>query len=500
MSRSTSAGPRVAIIGSGLSGLAMAMALQDAGMRDFTIFEKAQDVGGTWRENQYPGLTCDVPGRFYQFHDAPNANWSHLYAPGREIHRYIRKVVADRALEPHIRFGAEVTEARWEDNHWRLRTADGEEHVADVVVSATGVLHHPRMPRIEGMDTFAGPSFHSARWRHDVDVTGKRLAVIGTGSTSAQIVGALAGTASHIDAYQRSRHWVVEMGNPRYSRLGRALRRRFPKLNYVSYHLLRAVIFDWLAQGVVEPGLARRVCQGIARRNFEYHVKDPELRSKIEPDYQPLCKRLIVAPNYLTALQRPDVDLVTEGIERIEPDGVRTADGVLHPADVIVYATGFDASAFMRPMRVTGTDGLTLDEAWKDGPRAYRSVALPGFPNLFVLQGPHSPVGNYSLIRIAETQVHFIMQWLEQMSAGRVAAVAPREEATDAYYRDLRAAIPNTVWDTGCRSWYHDAEGNVQLWPWTAKRHREMLAHPIPEHFDIVRPGAVPEQPAELVS
>ncbi|UUY04255.1 NAD(P)/FAD-dependent oxidoreductase [Svornostia abyssi] len=489
MSGPTAVGPRVAIIGAGLSGLAMAMAMQDAGMQGFTIFEKAQDVGGTWRENQYPGLTCDVPGRFYQFHDAPNPDWSHRYAAGWEIHRYIRRVVSDRGLAPHIRFGSEVTEARWEDDHWHLRTSDGDEHTADVVVAATGVLHQPRLPSIDGMATFAGPSFHSARWQHDVPLEGKRIAVVGTGSTSAQIVGALAGTASHIDVYQRSRHWVVEMPNPRYSRLTRALLRRFPRLNMLGYHAHRAVLFDWLAQGVVEPGLARRVFQGIARRNFAKHVQDPELRAQIEPDYPPLCKRLIIAPNYLTALQRPDVDLVTEHIDRIEPEGIRTRDGALHRADVIVYATGFDAAAFMRPMAITGRDGLTLAEAWEDGPRAYRSVALPGFPNLFTLQGPHSPVGNYSLVRIAETQVHFVMEWLRQMRAGEITAVAPREDATDAYYRDLRAAIPNTVWDTGCRSWYHDAEGNVQLWPWTAKRHREMLAHPIPEHFEIERPA-----------
>lgn len=487
-----SGSPSVAIIGAGLSGLAMGMALQDAGMPDFTIYEKADDVGGTWRENQYPGLTCDVPGRFYQFHAMPNPDWTHRYAAGPEIQRYIRKVAHERDLVRNIRFATEVTEAVWEDDHWRLTTSDGAHRTADVVVAATGVLHHPKMPDIAGMDTFAGRSFHSARWEHDAPIEGKRLAVVGTGSTSAQIVGALAGKAAHIDVYQRSRHWVAEMSNPRYSRAGRALLRRFPKLNYLSYHGLRAVLFDWLAQGVVQPGAARRVFQGIARKNFESHVKDPELRARIEPDYPPLCKRLIIAPNYLTALQRPDVDLITDHVDRIEPGGIRTQDGVLHPADVIVYATGFNAGAFMRPMQITGKDGLTLEEAWKDGPRAYRSVALPGFPNLFTLQGPHSPVGNYSLIRIAETQVHFVMQWLEQMRAGEVVAVSPTAEATDAYYRDLRAAIPNTVWDTGCHSWYHDAQGNVQLWPWTAKRHREMLSHPIPAHFEIQRPAPVP--------
>lgn len=491
--------PRVAIIGSGLSGMAMGSALLRAGLRDFTIFEKAGEVGGTWRENRYPGLTCDVPGRFYQFRNRPNPDWSHLFAPGPEIQRYMERYATEEGLRAHIRFDSEITDATWQAGHWRLRTAGGEEHDADVVVAATGVLHHPKLPDLPGRDSFAGPSFHSARWDHTADVAGRRVAVVGTGSTSCQIVGALAGVASHIDVYQRSPHWVIEAPNPRYAERTKALLRRFPKLNLVGYYGLRATLFDWFAQAPVVPGPRRRIIQAYVRAQFRLHVRDRALRDRITPDHEPFCTRLIIAPNYLSAIQRPDVDVVTDGIGRVEPAGIRTKDGALHPADVIVYATGFDAQAFMRPMTITGKDGVTLERAWANGPRAYRSVALPGFPNLFTLQGPHSPVGNYSLLAIAETQVGYVMQWLERMRAGEVAWAAPRQDVTDAYYREMEQAFPNTAWAGGCRSWYHDAEGKVGIWAWTIRRHKQMLARIEPSDFEIQRPAATPASVPDLV-
>lgn len=499
MSPVPTTGPRVAIIGSGLSGLAMGSALKRAGMEDFTIFEKAAEVGGTWRENTYPGLTCDVPGRFYQFRNRPNPEWSHLFAPGSEIQQYIQRYATEEGLRPHIRFGQEVTDAAWQDGRWRLRTADGAEDTADVVVTATGVLHHPKMPDIGGMASFDGPSFHSARWDHAVELAGKRVAVVGTGSTSCQIVGALAGVASHVDVYQRSRHWVIEAPNPKYHAWTKALLRRWPKLSLIGYYGLRGTLFDWFAQAPVVPGPRRKLIQAFVRAQFRLHVRDKALRERITPDHEPFCTRLITAPNYLSAIQRPDVDVITEGIGRIEPAGPRTKDGALHPADVIVYATGFDAHAFMRPMAIAGKDGLTLDEAWVNGPQAYRSVALPGFPNLFTLQGPHSPVGNYSLLAIAETQVGYIMQWLERIRAGEVAWATPRQDVTDAYYREMEQNFPNTAWAGGCQSWYHDANGKIGIWAWTIQRHKQMLARIEPQDFEIHRPATASAAVPDLV-
>lgn len=491
--------PRIVIIGAGFSGIGMACALQDAGLRDFTVYEKADGVGGTWWHNRYPGLTCDVPSRFYQYSFDLNPEWNRMFAPGSEIRHYVEGVVLRRGLSPHVRLRTEVEDARWEDGRWQLRLADGTTDAADVVVSATGVLHRPLVPAIPGLDTFAGTAMHSSRWDERVAVAGRRVAVIGTGSTGVQITGALAGVASKVTVFQRSRHWVMTAPNPRYTAVGKTLVRRIPALRRLGYDGYRAVMFDFLSQAVVVPGARRRVWQAAVRAGYRLQLRDPELRAKVTPDYPPLCKRLIVSPTWFRAIRRPDVEVVDDGIERVEPTGVRDRTGRLHEVDVIALATGFDAQAYMRPMRITGQDGLTLEEAWRDGPRAYRTVAIPGFPNLFTLQGPHSPAGNYSLVSLSETQIGYVMQWVERLRRGEVAAVAPTAEATDAYYRELRAKVPDTVWSEGCRSWYHGPDGRVELWPWTAKHFRALLAAPVDAHFTVTRPGTA-ATPLEVVA
>lgn len=484
----TATAPRVAVIGAGFSGVGMACALQDAGISDFTVYEKADGVGGTWWHNRYPGLTCDVPSRFYQYSFELNPNWSHLFSPGAEIREYAEDVVRRRGLAAHIRLGTEVVEATWSGARWRLTCADGTTDSAEVLVCATGVLHRPKVPDIPGLDTFAGEVHHSSRWPDALDVAGRRVAVIGTGSTGVQITGALAGVASHLTVFQRSRHWVMSAPNPRYRRAGKAVLRRVPQLRRLAYDGYRGSMFDFLAQAPVVPGARRRIWQAAVRAGYRLQVRDRRLREAITPDYPPLCKRLIVSPNWFRSIQRADVELVADGIAAIEPGGVRDARGRLHAVDVIALATGFDAQAYMRPMRITGQDGMTLEDAWREGPRAYRTVAIPGFPNLFTLQGPHSPAGNYSLISLSETQIGFVMHWIQALRAGRVATVAPTPEATDAFYAELRAHAPGTVWAAGCRSWYHGPDGRVELWPWTAKRFREVLAEPEPEHFETTMP------------
>jgi cation diffusion facilitator CzcD-associated flavoprotein CzcO len=480
--------PRVAIIGAGFSGIGMACALLDAGLADFTVYEKADGVGGTWWHNRYPGLTCDVPSRFYQYSFDLNPEWSRMFAAGPEIREYARSVVERRGLTRFLRLGVEVTAARWEDGRWRLKCGDGTTDEADILVCATGVLHRPLVPEIPGRDSFAGTMFHSARWDESVSLAGRRVAIVGTGSTGVQITGALAGVASTVTVFQRSRHWVMTAPNPRYTALGKTVLRRLPGLRRAGYHGYRASMFDFLAQAPVLPGMRRRVWQAVVRAGYRVQIHDPVLRAAVTPDYPPLCKRLIVSPNWFKAIQRPDVEVVTEGIERIEPRGIRDRTGRLHELDVIVLATGFDAQAYMRPMEIAGEDGLTLEEAWRNGPRAYRTVAIPGFPNLFTLQGPHSPAGNYSLISLSETQIAFVMRWIQRMRTGEVATVTPTREATDAYYAALRRQVPETVWSEGCRSWYHGPDGQVELWPWTAKHFRQMLADPVAEHFDITAP------------
>ena len=466
--------PRIAIVGAGMSGLCMAARLKLAGIDDFTVYEKAGDVGGTWRDNTYPGLTCDVPSRFYQFRFAPNPNWSHLFSTGAEIWRYFDGVADRLGIRPHVRTGCEVLEARFDAGRWRVSLDDGSTDAVDFLINACGVLRVPNIPAIQGMGDYAGALFHSARWDHDVPLEGRRVAVIGTGSTGVQIVGALAGVASHLMLFQRTAQWIAPMPNPRHPEILNALHRRLPVLDRLDYDALR-VAFEWSAFGFTQNGWRRRAVQALCRRHLR-SVKDPALRAALTPDYEPMCKRLVIASNFYPAIQRHDVSLVTEAIERFDPAGIRTADEALHEADVIVLATGFDAHAYMRPLRLTGRDGITLDEAWRDGPRAYLTVSLPGFPNHFMLMGPHSPIGNYSLTEIADTQARYITDWIRRWQRGYFATVEPTSEATERFNAELRAALPGTVWATGCNSWYLGADGLPELWPWVAQRHRRMLA------------------------
>lgn len=475
---------QIAIIGAGMSGLCMAMKLQDAGIDTYTIFEKADEVGGTWRDNTYPGLTCDVPSRYYSYSFRPNPDWSHILPPGPEIQAYFREVADEREIRPHIRFGTDVSSACYDDGRWRLTTTDGQE-MFDVLITATGVLRVPRYPEIAGRDTFAGPAFHSSRWDHSVSLPDKRIGLIGTGSTGVQITADLGGTVGGLTVFQRTAQWVYPMPNLRYSSLTRAVLRRWPALNRIGYRFWGGFFRRYFGRATVQPGLPRTLAQAMCRWNLRLSVRDRVLRAKLTPTYAPMCKRLVMAGHYYRAVQRPGVEVVTEAIDRIEPDGVVTTDGVRHELDVLVYATGFDARAYVRPLRVVGENGVTLDEVWADGPHAYRSVAVPGFPNLFMLMGPHSPIGNQSLIPIAEDQADYAMWWINQLRGGRLVAAAPTEAATKDYNEAMKAAMPQTIWVSGCNSWYLGKDGLPELFPWIPERHRELLQTPVLDDFDV---------------
>lgn len=475
---------RVAIIGAGMSGICMAVKLQDAGIDDFVIYESADDVGGTWRDNTYPGLSCDVPSRFYSYSFRPNPDWSRFMSPGPEIHRYFRQVADERGITPHIRFGAEVTAARFEDGRWTVGTKDGEEQF-DVVVTATGVLRIPRYPDISGLDSFAGVTFHSARWDHSVSLSDKRIGLIGTGSTGVQITAELGGQVRGLTVFQRTPQWVLPMPNPRYARRTSAAMRRWPALNRASYRFWQYFFENGLAPAVVAPGWQRRMVSALCRWNLRLSVRDPQMRRRLTPDYQAMCKRLAMSSHYYRAIQKPGVELVTAAIDHVEAGGVVTTDGVLHELDVLVLATGFDAHAYVHPIDLVGENGLTLEQAWAEGPQAYRSVAVPGFPNLFMLIGPHSPIGNQSLVIIAESQAEYAMWWIDQIRSGRVAAAAPTDTATKDYNEQMKSDMPQTVWVTGCKSWYLGKDGLPELFPWRPIRHRELLASPELSDFDV---------------
>ena len=474
----------VAIIGAGMSGLCMAAKLQDAGVDTFTIFEQAAEVGGTWRDNTYPGLHCDVPSRYYTYSFRPNADWTRVMPPGAEIQHYFRAVADERGLRAHIRFGTEVTSAVFRGGKWWVTTSGGDEPF-DVLVTATGVLRVPRYPDIPGRDSFSGPAFHTSRWDHSVSLADKRIGLIGTGSTGVQIVAELGGKVRQLNVFQRTAQWVMPWPNFHYSRRTRALLRRWPALNRPGYLFWGGFVRNTFGRAPVQPGMARQMYSTLSRANLRLSVRNRELRRKLTPSEQPMCKRLIFAGHYYRSVQSPAVNVITTGIERIEPGGVVTVDGVLHELDLLVFATGFDARAYVRPMRIVGVDGQSLDEAWADGPHAYRSVAVPGFPNLFMLMGPHSPIGNNSLVPIAEEQVNYVMWWINRIRAGDVTSAAPTRAATERYNQTMRAAMPRTVWLTGCNSWYLGKDGLPELFPWPPQRFTELLRNPVSADFDV---------------
>ena len=475
---------KVAIIGAGMSGLCMAAKLQDAGIDTYTIFEASDEVGGTWRDNTYPGLSCDVPSRFYSYSFRPNPGWSRFMSPGPEIQSYFRQVATERGIRPHIRFGTEVTSAQFRDERWWIATAAGEE-AFDILVTATGVLRVPRYPDIPGLETFAGPSFHSSRWDHSVSLPDKRIGLVGTGSTGVQISAELGGNVRELNIFQRTPQWVLPTPNVRYSRLTKAILQRWPALNGVGYRFWQFYIENGFGRATVEPGWQRRLLTALCKWNLRLSVRDPDLRRRLTPDYHAMCKRQVMAGHYYQAIQKPGVRLVSEAIDHVEPRGVVTADGTLHELDLLVLATGFDARAYVRPMEIVGENGLKLDEAWADGPHAYRSVAVPGFPNLFMLMGPHSPIGNQSLVIIAEDQADYVMWWINEIREGRVTSAAPTETATKAYNEAMKATMPQTIWVTGCKSWYLGKDGLPELFPWVPRRHRELLSTPEVADFDV---------------
>lgn len=477
--------PRVVIIGAGVAGIATAVTLQRAGFHDFTILEKGTDVGGVWHWNRYPGLTCDVPSQLYQFSFAPKPDWTSLFAPGEEIQRYLRDVVGQFALDDHLRLNAAVVSAVFTGSAWQVRTADGSELEADFVIAATGVLHHPFTPNIPGLDTFGGDVVHTARWDDDIVTEGRRIAVIGTGSTGVQIVSALQRKAAHISHFVRTPQWVMwaPMGLAQPAILGAALR-RLPGVHRFLYGVLLSAS-GILADVATRPSWRRRLVQECARWSLRAQVRDRELRGRLTPDYQPLCKRQVLSASYYRALRARNAELVTAAIDRITPRGIRTADDREIDVDLLVFATGFQAHNYMRPMNLRGRDGLSIDDAWAKGPRAYRMTAIPGFPNFFTVLGPNSPTASISLQYSAELSAHYITEWLRRFRDGEIGTVEVTEEATTKFNDEVAAALGPTVWNTGCNSWYLTDEGNVDLWPYDRRTMTDMLARPDDRDYHV---------------
>jgi cation diffusion facilitator CzcD-associated flavoprotein CzcO len=478
---------RIAIIGAGMAGILSAAKLQEAGLDDFTIYEKGDGFGGTWRENTYPGLACDVPSHLYSYSFAPNPDWTHRFSPGEEIRSYFDRVAREHGLDARTRFGDEVICCEFVNGRWRLETRSGHRDEVDVVIPATGVLHHPRSPDIAGLDTFDGAVFHSARWDHGTPIDGRRVGVVGTGSTAVQVVSAISHRVAHVAMFQRTAQWVLPQENPPYTDEQKRTYRQDPS-QLLELHAHLSDAFGMFANAVIDADSAQiKVIEEMCLANLESSVDDPELRERLRPQYRAGCKRLVISPNFYEAIQHPNAELVTEPIERVEPAGVRTSDGVLHALDVLVLATGFHTDAFTRPMDVRGRDGRSLAEEWADRPNAYLSISVPDFPNFFMVNGPNGPVGNFSLIEVAELQFAYILQLIDRLRSGECREISATRSAMEDFEAARVEATKHTIWATGCNSWYLDDRGVPASWPFGFDRFRKEMAAPRPEAFEMRR-------------
>lgn len=477
---------RVAVIGAGMAGILAAIKLRDLGI-DCVVFEKGDGVGGTWRENTYPGLACDVSAHWYTYSFARNPEWDSLMAEGKDIRAYFERVADDFGIMPLIRFNDEVVQLRFSDGGWDVLTAKGHRDHFDAVIAATGVLHHPNIPDFAGIETFRGAVFHSARWDHGVELDGKRIGVIGTGSTAAQLTSALVLRAERFHLFQRTAQWVLPRENTPYTEADKARFREDPAALEQLVDELRRKTMEGYATAVINydsPELA--AIEQLCKENLET-VRDPELRRQLTPSYRAACKRLVISDTFYEGIQQPNAELVTSPIERVEPEGVRTADGKLHALDVLVLATGFKVDRFIRPTKVIGRNGVDLDDVWADGPKAYLSMSVPGFPNFFFLNGPNSPVGNFSLVEVAQHQIEYILQLLDGIRRNAYAEVCATDEAMCRFEQERCEAARRTVWVTGCDSWYLDEKGVPASWTFSYDRFVEETKAPRMRDYEVRR-------------
>lgn len=476
---------RVAIIGAGASGIMSVIKMREAGIDDITVFEKAASLGGTWRDNRYPGLSCDVPSHLYRYSFEPNPEWSHVCSPGPEILSYLKQVVEKHDVARHIRFSSEVTKAEFNAGKWSIETTRGPQGAFDAVLVAVGVLHHPVYPDIPGLDSFAGAAFHTSRWDDSVSLKGKRVGIIGTGSTATQITGAVVGEVAHLSLFQRTAQWVLPLPNPAIPEEEKADYRANPGKLDAEYGRLAKEFNSNFAAAVV--GANDEAYQGMVaacQSNLD-RVKDPALKAKLTPDYKVGCKRMIMSDIFYEAVQQPNAEVVTDKIAAIEPGGVRTADGRLHELDVLVLATGFDTHRFVRPMNVIGREGRHLDEIWSGGNEGYMGVTVPDLPNWFMIGGPNSPIGNFSWLMTAENQFNYAMKLIDKLRSGNVTEISPKVEAVRAFNDSVKAKMPDTIWATGCNSWYVDKNGHVASWPWTYEKFEADMAEPVLDHYEM---------------
>ncbi|HZH33143.1 MAG TPA: NAD(P)/FAD-dependent oxidoreductase [Pyrinomonadaceae bacterium] len=480
---------RVAIIGSGFGGLGMGIRLKQAGIEDFVIFERAGDVGGTWRDNTYPGCACDVESHLYSFSFAPNPHWTRSFSPQPEIREYLKRCARDFGVLPHIRFRHDVREAAWDEaaQAWRIETSQGS-YTSQTLVMAPGALSEPATPRIRGLETFQGRMFHSARWDHDYDLTGRRVAVIGTGASAIQFVPEIQPRVARLHLFQRTPPWILPRRDRALGTREQRLFRRFPAAQLATraaIYLYRELFLlpfrhRWLA-GQVER---------IARRHLARSVPDPVLRAKLVPAYAIGCKRILISNNYLPSLVRPNVEVVTQGVSEVREHSIIDSAGFERVVDAIILGTGFQATTPPLARHVRGRTGRTLSEAWQGSPQAHAGTTVAGFPNLFILLGPNTGLGHNSVVYMIEAQIEHVMAALRHMRREGACAIEPRAEAQSKFVAEIQRRMQGTVWVAGgCASWYLDPTGrNSTLWPDFSWRFRRRVARLRPEEYVLSFP------------
>ncbi len=492
---------RVVIIGAGFAGVGLAIRLLDQGIDDVVILEREDDLGGTWYVNTYPGCQCDVPSLLYSLSFEPNAEWTRTFAPQPEIEEYLRTVAERTNVKRLVRFNSEVTGAHWDTGArcWRITTPEGEV-TADLCVMATGFLSTPSSPSIKGLDRFAGTVFHSAEWDHDHDLSGERVAVIGTGASAIQFVPQIQPRVEHLSVFQRTPPWIMPRPDRAFTPRERWLFRRSP----LAMRISRARIY-WTRELMVvmmakQPRLARFASAG-ARRHLGEQITDPDLRDRLTPDYLLGCKRVLLSNDYYPALTRPNVALVTDPIVEVTPYAVVTADGTEHRVDTIICGTGFAVTEPPIARQVHGADGRSLAEHWAGSPNAYLGTTLAGFPNLFVMVGPNTGLGHSSMVFMMESQYNYVLDALKTMATRAIDTFSVDPDAVEAFNTEIQAKLARSVWNSGCSSWYLDGTGrNATLWPDFTWRYRQRTRRFDAEHYSLTRSSDTRNPPSSLLS
>jgi cation diffusion facilitator CzcD-associated flavoprotein CzcO len=483
---------RVAIVGTGFSGLGMAIQLKQHGYDDFIILEQASEVGGTWRDNTYPGCACDIPSHLYSFSFALNPEWSRKYSPQEEIWAYLRRCTERFAIEPHIRWNCTLLQARWNEaeQQWHLTTTRGQ-LTAAVLILGQGPLSEPSLPAIPGIEEFQGTLFHSAQWRHDYDLVGKRVAVIGTGASAVQFLPQIHPKVAHLTLFQRTPAWIL----PRLDQPVPAWRQHLFRLLPITQRLARARIYlrqELLALGFVYKTDLLKNAERLAKRHLYSQIQDPVLREKLTPHYAMGCKRIVLSDDFYPALIQPNVEVVTERIREVRDHHILTEDGREREVDAIICGTGFHVTDTQIPRCVYGRTGFSLAETWQGGISAYLGTTVAGFPNLFLLIGPNTGLGHNSMVYMIESQVAYILDCLRVMDRRHVQAVEVRSEIQEAFNRSIQERLQRTVWASGCASWYLDARGcNPTIWPGFTFTFRRKTRHFDASSYNLV-PAAAP--------